>query len=177
MRPGNVGLWMVFLVLLVSCGGEEHQDIKQWMKEQSKDMRGRVPPLPEIKPFPIVSYDASALLDPYRSAKIESTKKPDSGGGSLRPDPNRPREELEKYPLESLRMVGTMDLKGKGFAIIQADKKVYRVTEGNYMGLNYGRVIKVTEAEVQLKELIQDTQGIWEERNSSLQLQEQEGKK
>lgn len=177
MRPGNASLWMIFVAILASCGGEEHQDIKQWMKEQSKDMRGRVPPLPEIKPFPIVSYDATDLLDPYRPAKIEPTKKPEAGGGGLRPDLNRPREELEKYPLESLKMVGTMDLGGKNFAIIQVDRKVYRVTAGNYMGLNYGRIMKVTEAEVQLKELIQDTQGNWDERDSSLQLQEQEGRK
>ena len=177
MRLPNRALCVASVVFLVSCGGEEHQDIKQWMKEQSKDMRGRVPPLPEIKPFPIVSYDAMDLLDPYRPAKIEPTKKLDGGGSGPKPDLNRPKEELEKYPLESLKMVGTVNINGKKFAIIQADKRVFRVTTGNYMGLNYGKAVKVTETEVQLKELIQDTQGNWEEREGALQLQEQEGKK
>ena len=180
MRPSIKAFsWLPLLILLASCGGEEHQDIKQWMKEQSKDMRGQVPPLPEIKPFPIVSYEASNLTDPYRPAKIEPAKKVDGAGAGAgpRPDMNRPREELEKYPLESLKMVGTVDLQGKSFAIIQVDGKVYRVTAGNYMGLNYGKITKVTEAEVQMKEWIQDIQGNWDERSSSLQLQEQEGRK
>lgn len=162
---------------LTACSSEEHQDIKQWMNEVAKDMRGRVPPLPEIKPFPIVSYDAAELMDPFNPAKIEPDKKPESGGGGVKPDFNRFREPLESYALDSLRMIGLIQ-KGRMInAIIMADKKVYVAKIGNYMGQNFGIITDITQSEVQLREQVQDASGDWVERTSSLQLQEQETQK
>lgn len=162
---------------LAACSSEEHQDIKQWMNEVTKDMRGRVPPLPEIKPFPIVSYDAGELLDPFNPAKIEPDKKPEGGGGGVKPDFNRFREPLESYALDSLKMIGLIQ-KGRMInAIIMADKKVYVAKIGNYMGQNFGIITDITQSEVQLREQVQDASGDWVERSSSLQLQEQETQK
>lgn len=162
---------------LTACSSEEHQDIKQWMNEVTKDMRGRVPPLPEIKPFPIVSYDAAELLDPFNPAKIEPDKKPEGGGGGVKPDFNRFREPLESYALDSLKMIGLIQ-KGRMInAIIMADKKVYVAKIGNYMGQNFGIITNITQSEVQLREQVQDASGDWVERTSSLQLQEQETQK
>lgn len=163
---------------LVACAGEEHQDLKQWMKEATKDFKGRVPPLPEIKPFPVIAYETADLVDPFRPSRIEPEKKPGTGGG-LQPDLNRRKEALEAYPLESLKMVGTL-MKGKmAHALIQADKNVHRVKIGNYMGQNFGIVTNVTETEITLRELVPDSQGEYSERTSTLQLQEkqQEGRK
>jgi len=87
-------------VSLFACSSEEHQDIKLWMNEVTKDMKGRVPPLPEIKPFPIVSYEAVELMDPFNPAKIEPDKKPESSGGGVKPDFNRFKEPLEAYSLK-----------------------------------------------------------------------------
>lgn len=165
-------------VVLSACSSDEHQDLKQWMKDATKDMKGRVKPLPEMKPFPIVSYEAAELTDPFSPAKIGPDKKPEgSAGGGIRPDFNRYREPLESYPLESLKMVGLIQ-KGKMLnAIIKADKNVHLVKIGNYMGQNFGMITQITESEVQLRELVQDSAGDWVERPGTLQLQEQETKK
>ena len=162
---------------LTACGSEEHQDIKQWMNEVAKDMRGRVPPLPEIKPFPIVSYEAADLMDPFNPAKIEPDKKPEGRGGGLKPDFSRFREPLEAYPLDALKMIGLIQKGSQMNAIIMADKKVYVVKVGNYMGQNFGKITAITPTEVQLREQIQDSSGDWVEHGGSLQLQEQETQK
>lgn len=171
--------WVVALACLglAACGGEEHQDLKQWMRDATKDFKGKVPPLPQIKPFPAVAYEAGAMLDPFQAAKIEPEKK--TGGGGLQPDFNRRKEPLEAYPLESLKMVGAITQSKNIIALIQADKGVHQVKTGNYIGQNFGIIIRITENEVTLKELIADSLGDYSERTSTLQLQEkqQEGKK
>lgn len=165
---------MVSLVLLAACAEEEHQDIKQWMKTSSADMRGRVLPLPEIKPFPIVSYDATDLLDPFSSVKLVPEKK--SGGGIV-PDFNRPREPLEGYPLESIAMIGIVRKGGTSYALVQAsDGTVHQVKAGNHLGQNFGVIVSVSDAEVRITELVQDPSGQsadWIERPASLTLREQ----
>lgn len=178
-RTAALILTLCITLLLGACGSDEHQDLKQWMKDVTKDMKGKVPPLPEIKPFPIVSYEANDLTDPFSTAKIGPDKKPEgsAAGGGLRPDFNRFREPLEAYPLESLKMVGLIQ-KGKMLnAIIKADKAVHLVKMGNYMGQNFGMITQITESEVQIRELVQDSAGDWIERQGTLQLQEQEVKK
>ena len=170
---------LIFLVslLLGACGGNEHQDIKQWMQESSKGLQGRVPPLPQIRPFPIVSYDAADLLDPFTSSKIEPERKPNTTGGGIKPDFDRRKEPLESYPLESLKMVGLLQ-KGKMMhAIILAGAAAHQVKVGNYVGQNFGIVTEITDGEVRIKELVQDSAGDWVERTSTLILQEQEMKK
>ena len=91
-------------VLLAGCGGESHQDLRAWMADQGKGARGRVDPLPQIKPYEPFAYNAFDLPDPFKPRKIEPTK----GGSKLAPDLTRRREPLEAYPLESLEMVGTL---------------------------------------------------------------------
>lgn len=161
----------LFAFLLVTgCSGDEHSGVKQWMAESSRDLRGRVPALPTIKTFPVVSYEAGSLIDPFRPSKLEAPK---SGSGSgLQPDLNRRREPLEAFPLESLRMVGILNMKGRPVAIVNADRTLYQVGVGNYMGQNFGVITQVTENEIKLKELIEDTNGDWVERVNALQLQE-----
>ena len=157
---------------LAACGGEEHQDLRQWMKESTKDFKGKIPPLPEIKSFPAVAYEAGDLLYPYNAAKIEPERK--AGGGALKPDLDRRKEPLEAYPLESLKMVGAL-IKGKMvYALIQADKNLHQVKIGNYMGQNFGIITDVSETEVKLKELVPDSLGDYMERTSTLQLQEKQ---
>ncbi len=162
------------LSVLTGCGGGEHEDIKLWMTESSRDLRGRVQPLPELKPFPIVSYDAERELDPFSAGRVEPEKKE---GGGKQPDFERPREQLESFPLESLQFTGVVT-KGKSksrHALIQVDGVVYQVRLGNYIGQNFGRVIEITDTEVILMETVQDPTGQtndWVERRTALQLQE-----
>jgi type IV pilus assembly protein PilP len=161
-------------VVLVACGGEEHQDIKNWMADAAKDMHGRVLPIPEIRPFPIISYDAGDLAEPFNPSKVVPEKR--SGGGGIQPDFDRPREPLEAYPLESLKMVGVMRKDKVLHALIQVDNTVYQVRPGNHMGQSFGVITSITDAQMNIKELVQDPTGQtadWVERIATLQLQEQ----
>ena len=152
---------------LAGCGGESHQDLRAWMSDQGKGARGRVDPLPQIRPYEPFAYNAFDLPDPFKPRKIEPTK----GGSKLAPDLTRRREPLEAYPLESLNMVGTL-AKGKTvYALVRTpDKDVYQVAQGNYVGQNFGVIVGISENEVRLKELVQDGSGDWTERTGSLQL-------
>lgn len=160
--------------LLAACGGGDHEDIRQWMEESSRDLRGRIPPLPELKPFPIVSYEAASLADPFSPTRIEPEKKE---GGGKKPDFDRPREQLESYPLETLRFIGVVS-KGKGqirHALVQVDGLVYQVSKGNYAGQNFGRIVNISDNEIVLIEIVQDPSGQttdWVERQITLQLQD-----
>lgn len=164
-------------VLLTACaGGDDHEELRQWMNDAAKDVKGKIPPLPQVKPYEPVSYDVGGLLDPFKPAKI-AVEQRKGGGSGLQPDMNRPREPLEAYPLESLKYVGVMTRKNTSYAIILVDGALYQVRAGNYMGQNFGVVSKVTESQLSLKELVQDAAGDWIERESTLLLQGQEGKK
>ena len=164
-------------LMLAACGGEDHQDLRQWMKESTKDFKGKIPPLPEIKSFPTVAYEAGDLVEPYNASKIEPERK--AGGGGIKPDLDRRKEPLEAYPLESLKMVGTLTKGKMVHALVQAEKNLHQVKIGNYMGQNFGIITDINETEVQLKELVPDSLGDYTERTSTLQLQEkqQEGRK
>lgn len=161
-------------VALVACSGGDNEDLRQWMNEVSKDVKGNIPPLPQVKPYEPVPYDAGNLIDPFKPTKIGPEQRK-GGGGGLQPDMDRPREPLESYPLESLKYVGVMSRKKVSFAIILVDGALYQVRVGNYMGQNFGVITKITDSELTLKELIQDSAGDWVERESSLLLQGQEG--
>jgi type IV pilus assembly protein PilP len=164
------------LVLTACSTGDDQEDLRRWMNEAAKDARGKIPPLPQVKPYESVAYDAGNLLDPFKTAKLGVEQQKPSGTG-LQPDMNRPREPLEAYPLESLKYVGVMTRKNTSFALIQVDGSLYQVRVGNYMGQNFGVISKVSESQVALKELVQDSAGDWVERESTLLLQGQEAKK
>ncbi len=170
------GLLVAILLplLLVACGSDEHSDLKQWMTESAKDLHGHVPPLPEIKPFPVVSYEAADQLDPFSPAKVVPEKR--AGGAGLKPDFDRPKEPLEAFPLEALKMVGVLRKNSVTYALINGSGVVYQVRAGNHMGQNFGFIVSVTESEINLRELVQDPTGQtsdWVERAATLQLQEQ----
>lgn len=163
------------MVMLIGCGEGEHEDIKKWMADSSRDMRGRIPPLPELRPFPVISYQAHNEMDPFSADRVESESK--GGGGGLRPDFDRPREQLEKYPLESIQFIGAVS-KNKGkeqHALVKVDGIVYQAKKGNFMGQNYGRIVEVTESAIILNEIVQDPSGQttdWVEKQTTLLLLE-----
>lgn len=163
-------------LLLGACSGEEHSDLREFVKESDKIPGGRIPPLPEVKPYEPFAYNAYDLTDPFKPRKIEPPKSTAKGG--IQPDFNRQREALEAFPLENLAMVGTLQQKGKVYALIRApDKGLYRVASGNYLGQNFGRIVGISETDIKLKEIVQDSGGNWEEKEQALMLQEQETKK
>ncbi len=169
-------VFILLLGFLLAACSEEFQDIKDFIKESDKGLRGRVDPLPEVKPYEPFIYNAFDLPDPFKPRKIETVKGP--GASKLQPDLNRRKEALEAYPLENLRMVGTLERSKIIYALIKSpDNNLYRVKTGNYMGQNFGLITDVTESSLKLKELIQDGAGDWAERESDLQLLDEQGRK
>ena len=163
-------------LLVAACGGGEYQDLREELKQLGAGMRGKVAPLPVVKPYEPVPYNAFHLPDPFGSGKIElGVKTATASGGGIKPDLNRPKEPLEAFPLESLKVVGMIEQGKQVQALVLAGASVYRVGLGNYMGQNFGRITSVTETQVKLRELVQDALGDWIERASTLQLQEAGG--
>jgi type IV pilus assembly protein PilP len=175
MRP------ILFIALaclaLASCSGEQHSDLRQFVKDSDSMPRGRIPPLPEVKPYEPFEYAAFDLTDPFVPRKIEPPKS--AKADPRLPDPNRRKGPLEAFPLENLKMVGTLSQKKEVFALIKTpDNNLYRVRAGEFMGQNFGRIIDISESAVKLKELIQDSGNDWKEEERLLLLQdEQEARK
>lgn len=157
-------------LVLTACAGDQ-EDIQGWMAEQEKGMAGTIKPLPEMQPVPVVKYEAEGAADPFIVSRIEPETKTARRGG---PDLDRRREPLEAYPLESLQLVGVLTQNRKVHALVRADQNLHQVKVGNYMGQNFGLVTAISESEVTLKELVEDMNGDWVERISTLLLQEQQ---
>jgi Tfp pilus assembly protein PilP len=157
-------------MLLSGCGGEEFQDLRDFVKNSGADLRGKIEPPPEVKPYEYFAYNNETNLpNPFKPRKQEAR----SGGatGINQPDLDRPKEALEEFPLEGLKMVGYLYQNKVGYAVIRAtDGKLHRVKAGNHIGLNFGLIKEVTDTSVIVKELVQDSSGDWTERDSSLQL-------
>ncbi len=167
--------WIAAALLLAACSGEEFGDLKAELNEKSKDFRGRVDPLPQVKPYEPVPYTAEGVVDPFRPDRIDvagAPRAPRSDLSKMAPDLNRPKEPLEAFPLESLQMLGTIMQNRETFALVKAGPNLYRIKKGNYLGLNFGIVTGIDEVAINLKELVQDGQGEWVERASALQLLE-----
>ena len=157
-------------LVLGACGGSGHPDLEVWMQDQGKTAKGKLDPLPQIKPYDPFTYNAFDLPDPFKPRKIEPTK---GGGSKLAPDFTRRKEPLEAFPLESLSMVGTLSKNKTTYALVRTpEKDVFQVRAGNYLGQNYGVIIEIGDSDLKLKELLQDGAGDWTERSSSLQLQQ-----
>lgn len=160
---------IVFMVLgLSGCGGGSMDDLHAFVAETGKDMQGKIEPLPEVKVYEPFTYNAFDLPDPFKPRKLST-----GGGGGMQPDLNRPREPLEAFSLETLKMVGVLSKNGSINAVVKTpDNAIYHVKKGNYMGQNFGLITQIGESEVSLRETVQDSAGDWTERSSTLILQE-----
>jgi type IV pilus assembly protein PilP len=169
-------LLLLSLCLGLAACGDQNDDLRQFVRDAGKDMKGKVEPLPQVKPYTPFSYDAFDIPDPFKPRKLKPTGK----GGGLQPDVNRPRELLENFPLENLKMVGSLEQREPNkkapvfYGLIKTpDNNIYRVKVGNYLGQNYGKIMAITETEITLKETVEDAGGNWTERETSMTLQEQ----
>jgi type IV pilus assembly protein PilP len=166
---------LVLISLLGGCGDGGITEIKEWMDQTKRETRVSVPKLSPPKKFIPFAYDGKDRPDPFNPNKlaIAFARLQANSGNGLKPDLDRRREPLEAYPLDTLRMVGTLRKPGKVAALIQADKVVSQVTIGNHLGQNLGKVTAITENSVEITELIQDVaSGEWVERKAKLELQE-----
>jgi type IV pilus assembly protein PilP len=164
----------VALAMLATSCSSEIDELKTFVRDSEKGLPRRIDPLPPVKPFEPFTYEGFDLPDPFKPRKLTPPK--EGGGGGLAPDLNRRKEPLEAFPLEQLKMVGTLSMSNEMYAIVRAEKTLYRVKKGNYMGQNFGLITEVTESEIKLKEIVQDSAGDWAERQSVLPLLEEVGK-
>lgn len=174
-RIASLLVVMAAAVLMNGCGSNNMEDLRQFVAQEKAKPRGAIEPLPEIKPYETFAYDASGLRDPFEPLDFgQSNLAGVAGGGTgVAPDMNRPKEELESYPLDSLRMVGTLQRNGVTEALIKTqDGTVHRVRSGNYVGQNNGKITRITEDKVELTEIISDGAGGWLERPASVALSE-----
>ncbi|HED35835.1 MAG TPA: hypothetical protein ENJ08_16700 [Gammaproteobacteria bacterium] len=156
---------------LTGCVSNDMSDLEAFVKNTKATYKGKVKPLPEFKHQPPYVYAASDIRDPFKPVvDIEVASGPYRGP---RPDESRPREPLEEFSLDSLKMVGTLAQKDGEWALIKdPDGLLHRVAVGHYMGKNYGRVVSVDEEKVALVELVPDFNGGWTERNAAIALSE-----
>lgn len=164
------------LLLLTGCGMSEEDELRQWMAQQRQQARPRLVPIPEPKQFKPEQYPQDGLADPFGKERLTRALQ----NASTQPERNpllaqelaRRKEVLESFPLDTMSMVGSLIKDGRPVALIRADKLLYQVRVGNYMGQNYGRITRITETEVTVREIVQDAVGEWIERPATLLLQE-----
>jgi len=151
------------------------RDLERWVDETMRTPGGEIEPIPPITSPEIVTYQAYDLRDPFqrRIARTDEAMDEELAENGVRPDPDRAREFLESFPLDTLRMVGTLELEGVNYALIRdLESVVHRVSEGNYMGTNHGRVVRVRGDRVDLVELFEDARGGWVERRTQVVMAE-----
>lgn len=165
---------------LFGCGSSGDDDLRQWMSELRATTKPRVTPLTEPKQFLPQSYSSASGIEPFNSLKLtqalrrESTQLA-SNAALIAPEMSRRKEPLEAYPLDVMAMVGSLDKRGAPTALLKVDNLLYQVRVGNYLGQNYGKITRINENSIQLREIVQDATGDWVERTATLDLQE--GKK
>jgi len=167
-RSRLVGLILIAAGAVTACGGDM-DDLDSYINEIKARPGGRIEPLPEITPYRGFTYVAD--IEGLRSPFAPDTPQVAQNENSTRPDLERSREFLEQFPLDSLRMVGTLDLGGTNYGLIQdSEGLIHRVTPGNYIGQNDGRIVGISESEIQVIEIISDGIGGYLEREAAVGL-------
>jgi type IV pilus assembly protein PilP len=164
-------------LLLSACGTSGQEELQAWMNQQRAQTRPAVQPIPEPKQFTPQAYTQEASTDPFSNLKLTQALKRESAqstsnGALVAPELARRKEPLESYPLDSMKMVGSMVKQGRPVALLRIDNLLYKVHPGNYLGQNFGKILKVSETELLLREIVQDAAGEWIERTATLELQE-----
>jgi len=163
----------VLAVLLTACGAET-EELQSWTEQQRREVKPNITPLQAPKKFDPQPYDSTQAVEPFSTQKLtvalkQEARQPNS---LLSAELNRRKEPLEAYPLDSMGMVGSVQKQGQPFALLRVDNLLYQVKVGDYLGQNYGRITKIAETEIALREIVQDAAGEWIERPAALQLQE-----
>lgn len=174
--------WIVIFPLfgLLGCGSSGDDELRQWMTDLRSTTKSRVTPLTEPKQFLPQAYSMDSGVEPFDSIKLTQALRKDStqltsNAALIAPEMARRKEPLEAYPLDAMIMVGSLDKKDVPTALLKVNNLIYPVRVGNYIGQNYGKITKISENMIQLREIVQDATGDWVERATLLDLQE--GKK
>ena len=177
-RPRRLGPAVVVAafaaaVLLSGCS-DQQEELQGWMDQQRREVKPRVEPLLAPKKFDPQAYAGALAVDPFSNQKLSVALKQEARqpNSLLSSELNRRKEPLEAYPLDSMGMVGSVNRDGRPFALVRVDNLLYQVKVGDYLGQNYGRITRIGETEVTLREIVQDAAGEWTERAAALQLQD-----
>jgi len=162
--------------MMVACSSDPTSDLEEYVQITKSQQKSSIEPLPEFKPYESFAYQAIDLRDPFTEPTFlhaqPSTQTTSSNNG-IKPDFDRPTEPLEEFPLDSLRMVGTLAKSENHWALINdTDGTIHRVQPGNHAGQNHGKITRITEYEVELTEIIPDGIGGWTERQASIAISE-----
>jgi type IV pilus assembly protein PilP len=163
------------LAALLAAGCEaDHDELSQWMDQQRRSVKPNVEPLAPPKKFDPEPYAMIHSVEPFSNQKLavalrQQSQQPNS---MLAAEQSRRKEPLEAYPLDAMSMVGSVERGGRRYALLRVDKLLYQVKVGDYLGQNYGKITKISETDIGLREIVQDAAGEWIERTSTLQLQE-----
>ncbi len=175
-----LGLSISLLTLAAGCTSSGEDELQLWMQEERNAIRPQVTPIPEPGRFEPQTYLSERMTEPFSAEKMASV----SGSLAatvinsklLEPELNRRKQPLEAFPLDTMRMVGSLKREGQLVALVKVDSLLYQVRSGSYLGQNYGRINQITETEITLREIVQDPSGEWTERPAALQLQEDASK-
>ena len=168
---------LVGVVLTSGCnGGSQHEDLQDFMAEVRKKPSGVVDPLPTFRSYKTFSYGAMAMRSPFEPPMTLATTASVSGESKVEPpDENRQKEYLENYNFAAISMVGALSKDGNIWSLVNdGSGGIHRVTTGNYMGKNHGRITLVTNSKVDVIEVVPDGKGEWVERPRTLALKEKE---
>ena len=173
IRPGQVTRFVLVLAAALVLGGctRGMSDLRDWVDQEKHKKGAPIPPLPVIKTFETFQYADQDKRDPFSPSTAELQQ--NTGNAGPRPDENRPKEPLEMFALDSLKMVGTVGA-GAGMEVLVKDPGgvIHRVHRNEYMGQNYGRVTAIGEDHIDLVELVSNGNGGWMERPASIALGE-----
>lgn len=162
--------------LSYGCSESGFEDLQKYISEVKARPKTMIQPLPEPKPVAPFVFKPEGLRDPFKPIDhSEEETTVDAGvGNGIKPDLSRRKEELEAFPLDSLRMVGTIVMKSNLWGLVKAsDKTIYRVQTGNYMGKNFGKIIRIQPDKIELMEIVPDNKpGTWREQQASIALTE-----
>ena len=168
--------WSLLAVIALSLMGcsADINELTQWMDQQKREVQPTVSPLTPPKKFLPQVYEAQTTVEPFSVQKLtvaikQEARQPNS---LLTAEMSRRKEPLESFPLDSMSMVGSVSRAGREFALLKVDNLLYQVKTGDYLGQNYGKIVKLSETDISLREIVQDAAGEWIERTSTLQLQE-----
>lgn len=174
-------LGIAAFTLLSACTSSGQDELQAWMQTERNNIKPSVQPIPAPTKFEPQAYLGERMTPPFSSEKLTSVLRgsqstPVANAALIEPELSRRKQPLEAYPLDTMSMVGSLNREGQLVALVKVDNLLYQVRAGSYLGQNYGRVNKITETEVTLREIVQDSAGEWTERPAALQLQEEASK-
>lgn len=173
MSRVQLGMMLGMVAALAGCTSE-HEELQAWMAQERAQTHPSVQPISPPQKFNPQRYEVGETVEPFSAQKLIVVLKQDRSqpNSAVAAELNRRKEPLEAFPLDSMSMVGSVARKGVQYALLKVDNLLYQVKVGDYLGQNFGRIMKLTETEIELREIVQDASGEWIERPAALQLQE-----